>query len=456
MGLHERREEMPHPVARDVHPPREVLKIARKLEKAGFETWCVGGAVRDALLGHRHLDWDLATAARPEEVRSLFARTVPVGIEFGTVGVLDDKGVMHEVTTYRRDVQTDGRHAVVEFGATLDEDLARRDYTINAIAFSPTHESWHDPFGGRADLELGLVRAVGEPSERMREDRLRALRGIRFAARFDFEIEAETWASIVASTPHLTRLSAERVKQEIEKTMEQVRLPSRAFLMWRDSGALGTLIPPLAGITDLQLAALDHLRIPGMVTRPQRKVMRLTCLFAGANPREVTATLKGLRFSNAQTKWIASVLTAWHQLSDEMEQALMQDEQPADSTLRRLAAVAGRTRLASVLRLADAEWWAERGAGLPAPSKERVASVYRRALRIAYRDPIDVSDLAIGGSDLERIGITGPAVGRALRSLLEKVINDPNVNTHDRLLAIASGEEVASGGLSQRQRGPGG
>ncbi|MEO7502989.1 MAG: hypothetical protein ABIW94_10175 [Gemmatimonadaceae bacterium] len=456
MGSPDNREQRPHPVARDVHPPREVLKIARKLEKAGFETWCVGGAVRDALLGHRHLDWDLATSARPEEVRSLFARTVPVGIEFGTVGVLDDKSIMHEVTTYRRDVQTDGRHAVVEFGASLDEDLARRDYTINAIAFSPTHETWHDPFGGRADLELGVVRAVGDPLERMREDRLRALRGMRFAARFDFDIEAGTWASIIASAPHLTRLSAERVKQEIEKTMEQVRLPSRAFRMWRDSGALGALVPALAGVTDLHLAALDHLPIPGMLTRPQRKVMRVTGLFAGANPREVGATLKALRFSNAETKWISSVLTAWQEHADGMKQALMQDNPPADSTLRRWAAVAGRTRLASVLRLAAAQWWAERGAGLPAPSKERVASVYRRALRIAYRDPIDVSDLAIGGSDLERIGITGPAVGRALRSLLEKVINDPNVNTHDRLLAIASGEEVASDGSSQRQRGPGG
>jgi tRNA nucleotidyltransferase (CCA-adding enzyme) len=449
--------EASHPVAPLEDPPREVLKIARKLEKAGFETWCVGGGVRDALFGgQRHLDWDFATAARPEEIRRIFARTVPVGIEFGTVGVLDDKGVMHEVTTFRRDVQTDGRHAVVEFGATLDEDLARRDYTINAIAYSPTQRRWHDPFGGRTDFKLGIVRAVGEPAERMREDRLRALRGMRFAARFGFEIEPETWRAIVESAPHLTRLSPERVKQEIEKTMEQVRYPSHAFRMWRDSGALGTLIPPLAAITDLQLVALDHLRIPSIETRPQRKVMRLTGFFSGIKTPDVAPILKALRFSNAETKWISSVLTSWHQLSDEMRRGLMHDDAPADSTLRRWAAVAGRTRLASVLRLADAQWWAERGAGLPAPSKERVASVYRRALRIAYRDPIEISDLAIGGSDLERIGITGPAVGRALRRLLEKVINDPNVNTHDRLLAIASGEEVASDGLSQRQRGPGG
>jgi tRNA nucleotidyltransferase (CCA-adding enzyme) len=120
-----------------LNPPEAVLRIARTLEKAGFETWCVGGAVRDALLGHPHLDWDLATAAHPPQIRSLFPRTVPVGIAFGTIGVLDDAGVMHEVTTFRRDVNTDGRHAEVEFGASLDEDLARRDFTINAIAYSP-------------------------------------------------------------------------------------------------------------------------------------------------------------------------------------------------------------------------------------------------------------------------------------------------------------------------------
>jgi hypothetical protein len=245
------------------------------------------------------------------------------------------------------------------------------------------------------------------------------------------------------------------VKQEIEKTMEQVRLPSRAFGMWRDSGALAALIPALVRMTDVNLAALDHLRIPGPVTRPQRKVMRVTGLFAAADPSEVTATLKALRFSNSETKWISSVLTAWTELAEKMKQALMRADPPGDSSLRKWAAVAGRTRLASVLRLADAQWWAERGAGLPAPSKEDVASVYRRALRIAYRDPIDVSDLAIGGSDLEHLGITGPAVGRTLRSLLEKVINDPSLNTHDRLLAIARGE-TGSDGLSQTQRGPGG
>jgi tRNA nucleotidyltransferase (CCA-adding enzyme) len=170
-----------------LNPPAAVLEIARRLEDAGFQAWCVGGAIRDALLGHPHLDWDLATSATPEEVRRLFGkRTIPIGIEFGTVGVLDKAGTMHEVTTFRRDVKTDGRHAVVEFGASLDDDLARRDFTINAIAYSPREDEIRDPFDGRGDLARRVVRAVGDADARMREDRLRALRAISVAARIDF------------------------------------------------------------------------------------------------------------------------------------------------------------------------------------------------------------------------------------------------------------------------------
>src|SRR5215217_32890 len=202
-------------------PPDAIVDLALTLERAGYETWCVGGAVRDALLGHAGLDWDLATAARPEEVRRLFRHTVPVGIQFGTVGVLDRDRRMHEVTTFRRDVKTDGRHAVVEFGASLEEDLARRDFTINAIAYRPKTEEIRDPFEGRADIEAKIVRAVGDAEQRMREDRLRALRAIRFASRYSFAIEPSTLSAIRASAAHLTRLSHERVQQELVKTMEQ-------------------------------------------------------------------------------------------------------------------------------------------------------------------------------------------------------------------------------------------
>ncbi|MGI8547618.1 MAG: CCA tRNA nucleotidyltransferase [Gemmatimonadaceae bacterium] len=424
-----------------VEPPEPVVEITRVLEAAGHQAWCVGGAVRDALLGIPNLDWDFATSAKPQQVQRLFRRTVPVGIEFGTVGVLDETGVMHEVTTFRRDVETDGRHAVVKFGASLDDDLARRDFTINAIAYSPTRDELRDPFGGRDDLAAGTVRAVGVAKERMREDRLRALRAIRFASRFGFEIEPATWQAIVSSAPHLGRLSPERVRQEIEKTMKQVALPSRAFHMWKESGAFAALVPALGGVTDVELLALDHLRLPMLPGRPQRFITRLAALFASAKPGTTIPTLKALRFSNSDVAWIGGLAERWHAMGREMKHALMGAESPPDAVLRQWAGRAGRTRLAPVLRLADAFWWAERESGRDAPSRQRVEAVYRRAVRIAYRDPVEVSDLAINGDDLVALGIKGKGLGAALRALLQLVLDDPTRNTRDFLLTYAERAE---------------
>jgi tRNA nucleotidyltransferase (CCA-adding enzyme) len=431
-----------------LNPPPNVRKIADTLERAGYETWCVGGAIRDALLGHPDLDWDLATAAKPEQVRKLFKRTVPVGVEFGTVGVLDSDNIMHEVTTFRRDVQTDGRHAVVEFGASLDEDLARRDFTINAIAYSPKRDELRDPYRGREDIQHKVIKAVGDPRQRMAEDRLRALRAIRFAARFGFEIDPATWEAIVESAPMMTRLSAERVKQEIEKTMEQVALPSAAFAKWRDSGAFETLVPTLARITDKQLKPLDHLRRPLLPARPARKSTRIAALFVAAPPDTVRRTLKDLRFSNSETEWIALLVDRWHQLGPEMTRELLKAEEryaadpwgertPPSLVIRSWASSVGRTRLAPLLRLADAFWWAARDAGDPAPYKPTVAATYKRAINIAYKDAIEIADLAIDGTDLEKLGIRGPAVGVTLRKLLEEVIKNPSANNRTELVRLA-------------------
>jgi tRNA nucleotidyltransferase/poly(A) polymerase len=421
-----------------VNPPRAVRAIAERLEAAGFETWCVGGAVRDALLGHPHLDWDLATAATPDQVRKLFRRTIPVGLDFGTVGVLDDLGVMHEVTTFRRDVQTDGRHAVVEFGASLEDDLARRDFTINAIAVSPSTGDIRDPFGGQADLERKLVRAVGAPDERMREDRLRALRAIRFAGRLGFAIEDETWRAIVRSAPHLPRLSRERVKQELEKTVEQVACPSRALALWRESGALGSLVPVLEGQDDVAFASADYVPAPGRTRRPERvdarRLHRILSLFLGLDATRVRATLHDLRFSNADVRTMAKLAEYWTALFESVSTALTESA-PDDATIRRWAATTGRTQLAAFLRLAEARWDARRARGASAPSPAHAHSVYRRALRIAYRDPIELADLAVDGEDLQREGIArGPALGKILRLLLESVVEEPARNTRDQLI----------------------
>ncbi|SVE33298.1 uncharacterized protein METZ01_LOCUS486152, partial [marine metagenome] len=153
--------------------PQAVHWIVQELDKAGYETWAVGGAVRDMLLGRPSSDWDLATSARPEQVQKVFRRTVSLGVEHGTVGVLSRNGTLYEVTTFRRDVETDGRHAVVSFADTIEEDLARRDFTINAVAWHPLRANLVDPFGGMGDLQERVLRTVGVPEERFREDYLR-------------------------------------------------------------------------------------------------------------------------------------------------------------------------------------------------------------------------------------------------------------------------------------------
>jgi tRNA nucleotidyltransferase (CCA-adding enzyme) len=420
-----------------MQPPETVVRITRTLEDAGYDAWCVGGGVRDALLGIPNLDWDLTTSAKPQQVQKLFRRTVPVGIEFGTIGVLDEMNVMHEVTTFRADVETDGRHAVVRFGESLDEDLARRDFTINAIAYSPSRDELRDPFGGQQDLASQTLRAVGVPKDRMREDRLRALRAIRFAARFGFTVDPATWQAIVVSAPYLGRLSPERVQQEIVKTMSQVALPSVAFGMWRESAAMAELVPGLAGITDIELLALDHLRRPLLARRPQRLQTRLAGLFSAARPGTALAMLKALRFSNADVAWIGGLVERWHEVGRQMKEQLMQFEPPADAVLRRWAGKVGRTRLAPVLRIGDAHWWAERESGREAPTRARVESVYRRAIRIAYRDPVEVSDLSVNGDDLLGIGIAGKRLGDTLRALLAFVLEDPSRNTPQMLLQHA-------------------
>jgi tRNA nucleotidyltransferase/poly(A) polymerase len=421
-----------------LNPPEAVRELASTLERAGFETWCVGGAVRDALLGRPHLDWDLATAATPEQVQRLFRRTVPLGIRFGTVGVLDRDGRMHEVTTFRRDIETDGRHAVVKFGASLDEDLARRDLTINAIAYSPSRDALHDPFGGRDDLARRIVRAVGEPRERMREDRLRALRAIRFAARFDFEMDGATWSAIVESAPHLGRLSPERVRQELEKTMEQVARPSAALAQWRESGALRALVPALADADAALMEAMDHLPIPGLPRRPQRKINRLTALFLAVADEPLGRTLGDLRFSNSEAVWIRDVVRHWRAVAADVEKALLAGALPTAGQMRRWAARTGRTQLAPVMRIASAVWGAARARGDRAPDPVRVRATYRALIRIAYRDPIEIADLAADGGDLMEAGIPpGPGLGKILRALLEIVLDDPSLNTRDGLLTKA-------------------
>src|SRR2546427_1431497 len=249
--------------------PDAVLKIAQQLGRAGYETWCAGGAISDNLLGVENHDFDLTTAAPPTEVRRLFKRTVPVGIEHGTMAVLDRQKRQHEVTTFRKDIKTDGRHAVVEFGVSLMDDLARRDFTINAIAYHPIRYEWRDPFHGADDLEHKLIRSVGDANWRFQEDYLRILRALRFSARFEFRIHPRTLEAAKANVQGLAQLSAERVRDEWFKGITTAKRGSKLLTLWMDIGAARIWLPEIRdrGAGRGSLHALDKLtRDPLLIT----------------------------------------------------------------------------------------------------------------------------------------------------------------------------------------------
>ncbi|MBV6522712.1 MAG: CCA-adding enzyme [Gemmatimonadaceae bacterium] len=430
-----------------LQPPQAVRAIAETLERAGHEVWCVGGAVRDALAGEPHLDWDFATSATPAQVQGLFRKTIPIGIDHGTVAVIDRHGTLHEITTFRRDVRTDGRHAVVEFGASLTEDLARRDFTINAIAYSPTRNEIRDPFGGREDLERRILRCVGEPGHRMREDWLRALRAMRFAGRFDLTIEPETWKAIVEASPFLPRLSAERVRQEIEKTMEQVPCPSRSFLLWRASGALHSLLPSVAAGDDVAVRAADWVARPEDTRRAERatlrKLVRLACLFSGPDPDVVRVTMRALRFSNRDVQALSHIAAARAAIEAGVHASLDVASRPRAVAIRRWVAASGRTDFPAVYRTLYARL---RASGTPDAAPDapfHARQLYRDGLRLAFRDPVAIADLAIDGDDLMRSGIPpGRRVGEILRGLLDLVLEDPTLNTRERLVQLAREREA--------------
>ena len=378
--------------------PEEVLEIARTLEEAGHETWCVGGAVRDNLLEHPNKDFDLATAARPEQVRELFRKTIPIGVEHGTVAVLDRERRPHEVTTFRKDVSTDGRHAVVEFGASLEEDLARRDFTINAIAYHPLKHEWRDPFDGQADLERGVIRAVGEAAERFREDYLRILRAIRFSARFRFVIEPATWEAAKAHVHGLPTLSAERVRDEWIKGLETAQRPSELVALWEEVGGLEEWLPEI-GKRETEVVDAFEPRDPILITS-----------YLSSDP---AATLERLRCSNAEIERGRRIGAHRDSYPD--------PELPV--AVRRWMVAAGPA-VDDLVAIARAE-------GHGARLAEAV-----RAIR-ASGAPLAVGDLALNGSDLMELGVPeGPEVGKVLKKLLEQALDDPSVNTKGALAAL--------------------
>ena len=382
--------------------PDEVLRIARKLEEAGFETWCVGGAIRDNLLGLANHDFDLTTAAPPGDVRRLFKRTVPVGVEHGTVAVLDREQRAHEVTTFRRDIKTDGRHAVVEFGVSLMDDLARRDFTINAIAYHPIRHEWRDPFRGADDLEAKLIRSVGDPNWRFQEDYLRILRALRFSARFQFRIHPRTVEAAKANVQGLAQLSAERVRDEWFKGIATAHRVSKLLQLWMHVGAVRIWLPEIRdkGEGRGPLGSVDKLpRDPVLITAwlASDPASLLTRLKASNKDIERGRAIGMWRDKYPDPKHLPDVrrwLSAVGEYADDL-----------------LALPPARTSSLSLL-------------------PKVVASIR------AAKDPLTVKDLAVTGDDLLAAGVRpGPEVGETLQRLLVDVLEDPTRNTRDRLLS---------------------
>jgi tRNA nucleotidyltransferase (CCA-adding enzyme) len=380
-----------------VEIPEPILQITRTLEGAGYEAWCVGGSLRDTLLGHPQSDFDIATSATPEQVQRLFPKTVAVGIKYGTVGVLDPRRGLHEVTTFRRDVQTDGRHAVVQYGVSLEDDLARRDFTINALAYHPIRQEWRDPFGGKRDLDAGIIRAVGDPGRRFAEDYLRVLRALRFSARFEFAIDGETWAAAQAAAAGLKQLSAERVRDEWFKGLQTATSVLRLATLWRDVGA-----------ADVWLPELDPTALPEPPASFRDPVV-LTALLA-SNPAGV---LRRLKASNGEIDRAAAIERG--------------PDQPAGTdptSVRRWLSQVGPAA-ADLMSM----WKLRRTT--EAPWAETVDQIRRRG------DPLTRADLAISGSDLQELGAQGPEIGRVLSVLLDQVLEEPSLNQKNELLRRA-------------------
>jgi tRNA nucleotidyltransferase (CCA-adding enzyme) len=424
--------------------PEAARWITRMLEEAGHETWTVGGGVRDAILGRPSDEWDLATHARPGQVRRIFKRTVPIGMEHGTVGVLARDGTMYEVTTFRRDVETDGRHAVIAFAETLDEDLARRDFTVNAIAWHAIREELHDPYDGAGDLERHVLRTVGEPTERFSEDYLRILRGLRFAGRFSLHVESGTWEALCAGVDRLTGLSAERIREELLKVLSADPAPERALKLYAESGSLRVLYPELdalrrrplpggsRGATEWTLAVLSATHLP-----PGRPYLRLAALLRGVAPPAAAALLTRLRLSNAQTDEVARLAAA----------APLPAADSSDVDVRRWLSAHGAARLNAVGRLDLARSRAASSLGLPDGTADAVAAW--RAARAIRRThpPLTLSDLALDGRGLIALGLRpGPEFGLILDELLSWVLEDPERNVEERLAARVLSEHVTGAG----------
>lgn len=390
------------------------------LHAAGYAAYAVGGCVRDSLLGRTAHDWDLCTSALPQQVMELFGaeQCIPTGLQHGTV-TIKYGGQLYETTTFRTEGSyTDGRHPdAVQFVPDVREDLARRDFTINAMAYNEA-EGLVDPFGGQKDLQNGLLRAVGEPQQRFTEDALRILRLYRFAARFGFALDAATARAARQLAPHLDCISAERIQEELAKLLTAPQ--PGAYL---EPAVLAVVLP------ELTPAALEAAKpvLDACPAGEENLPVRWAALLGALGETDTRRVLKRLRCSNACIEETAVLVreTAGEGVSEEKASA-----HPGDIHLRQLL---GRYGLCTVERLCAL------CAALHPQNAPDCALAAQRARQLdADGVCCRVSQLAVNGRDLMAAGIpAGPALRRVLEALLDGVIRAEYPNEKPALLAAA-------------------
>ena len=435
--------------------PQYVTQCLDALESAGYASYAVGGCVRDACLGLTPHDYDLCTAALPEQTEAVFAgkQLVLAGKKHGTVGVVTDCGVV-EITTFRTEGDyRDNRHPNwVSFVPEVEQDLARRDYTINAMAYSPKR-GFADPFGGRADLRAKVLRAVGDPEQRFQEDSLRILRGVRFAVRFGFSVEEETEQAMSSQAELMDNLARERVFDELCKLLPLVNAED----LCRFAPILAAVIPELRPMIGFDQHSPHHAydlfthvahvveAVPGDLT------LRWAALLhdVGKVPTFTRdATGRGHFYGHAQVgaEMADGILRRLKAPSALREQAVtligghMTRLEPNRKTLRRQLGRMGWDTMDKLLSLQEADM-GSKGTGNP-EELEQFAQVRGLLEEIKAENAcLRVTDLAVNGRDLMAMGYTGKAIGDCLNALLERVLDETLPNERQALLQAAEREK---------------
>ena len=451
--------------------PGPVLEVLRTLRRAGKQAFLAGGSVRDLLLLARGArgrqivrpptDFDIASDALPEEVVKIFARTAPTGVAHGTITVLTDAGPV-EVTTFRGEgPYLDGRRpSSVTFLGDIEGDLARRDFTVNAIAWDPLQpglDGLRDPFGGLPDLERSVLRAVGRAEDRFAEDGLRPLRAVRLACTLGFALEPKTRRAITATLPTFEKVAAERVRDELGKLLVKGQPPSRGLKLLLRTGLLARIAPELlesVGFAQNRWHAFDVWRhtLACVDFAPDDLVIRLAALFhdvakprsagPGHGPGEHTfynhehlggdltvELLTRLRFPRKDViDRVAHLVREhnWHYLPEW-----------TDATVRRTIARVGKDELGPLWQLRRADLRA-RGRAVEEGLANQAALETRFAAILAEASALSTRDLAINGQDvMKALQISpGKVVGQVLFRLLERVLDDPKLNTREDLLGL--------------------